>query len=158
MVNLKPNNMEKLLKFNTGLSTLIFIIILLTFGSCNQDGPCESPLKWKIESVNTSDIKATINKHDVHINVYGNGTIMFKCKNKKEKILSCIIKINDEWQNHEDSRNSEFKNSFASVVVNQEDGTATMSFKDLPETDTSMVIYVQAFEVETPFYVDIKVR
>ena len=88
----------------------------------------------------------------------GMAQLCLNAKIKKEKILSCIIKINDEWQNHEDSRNSEFKNSFASVVVNQEDGTATMSFKDLPETDTSMIIYVQAFEVETPFYVDIKVK
>lgn len=150
--------MGKLLKFHTGISTLIFIIILLAFGSCNQDGPCGERLKWKIESVDTPDISVKINKKDVKMTVQGEGTIVFKCKNKKKKILCCNINIDDEWQNSETPNLSEFKNSFASVIINNENGTVTMSFKDLPGTDTSMLIYVEEIEVCTPFYVDIKVK
>lgn len=149
-------------KLHICISPLIFTIILLTFGNCNQDGPCQSPLKWEIESVNTSAITAKINKKDVHIKVCGEGTIVFNCKNKKEKILRCSLKINEEivQPNSEyfNDDESEFKNSYVSVFVNPENNTVTMSFKDLPETDMSMRIWVHSLEVGTPFLVDINAK
>lgn len=137
---------------------LFFIVAFVIIGGCEKNGPCEPPLRWKIESVDTPDISVKINKKDVKMTVQGEGTIVFKCKNKKEKFLCCNVNIDDEWQNSETPNLSEFKNSFASVIINNENGTVTMSFKDLPGTDTSMLIYVEALEVCTPFYVDIKVR
>ncbi len=146
-----------------GFTQLVLTLILVfVFAGCNQLGDLQSPLKWEIESNNSSDIVAKINKKDVNLNVKGDGTVIFKCKNKKEHIVSCSVSINGETvqpaSEYYNKEFNEFNNSFLSVLVSRGEGTVTMSFKDLPQTNTSVMIYVHSGEVGTPFIVAIKTQ
>lgn len=140
------------------IASFIAVIAILT--GCNQDGPCQSPLKWEVESISSNDISAKVNnkKHNADLTVSGVGSIVFKCKNKKERAYHCLLNIDGEWLDYQKSDcynkdYNEFSNEYMTVKVNSETNTVTFEFLKIPETPPVLDVHIQSLEVETTFHV-----
>lgn len=149
------------------LKIVAFILTALTFlPSCEpKDGPCQSQLKWELESNSSSEIAVKINNkdHNVDLTVSGLGTIVFRCKNKKEKIYDCSISMDDKWipNNGPDKSEcfnedcSQFNNSIISVTVDRDSNTATFVFKEMPDKNLSIRVFIGSLEVGTYFNISV---
>lgn len=121
--------------------------------SCNQDGPCEDPYKWKLESNSApGNISVKIKKNKVDINVLGEGEITLLVKNHKSILGMSYVSGDYQFTNKDNDFNYEERT--CEILVNNDvigsieiiENRAHLKFYKAFDSSSSVKLYLSGLE------------